>query len=241
MAEVLQAAAPAAPIPPTLPTPAAAPPTARTQATGQGGERPLYTPRINEFGHAEGDTYTYRVLDTWKDTVLGSYTTAIEEVLDDGQLLANGQQTAMDAQGRLKRQRQADGSASQFEPAQELWWSQPQPGERRSVRFVEKYERPGLGRGEIEFKGSSKVGRLRKIETPAGEFEALPIETSGWTYETARAGGLVSNQFSRTVWYAPKLGQPVAIDIEDADRLGKLLRRERVELMHAQQAPRATP
>ena len=40
--------------------------------------------------------------------MLGSYTTAIEEVLDDGQLLANGQQTAMDAQGRLKRQRQAD-------------------------------------------------------------------------------------------------------------------------------------
>jgi len=43
------------------------------------------------------------------------------------------------------------------------------------------------------------------------------------------------------VWYSPQLGHPVAIELEDADHLRRLLRRERVELMHVQQAPRATP
>ena len=167
---------------------------------------------------------------------LGSYTTAIEEVLGDGNLLANGHQMQMDPQGRLKSQRRPDGSVSQFEPAQELWWSNPKVGESRRVKFTENFRRPGGASGEIEFKGSSSVGRLRKIETPAGSFEAMPIETSGWYYETLKNGSLTSGQFSRTVWYSPKLKHPVAIDIEDADRLGKLLKRERVELLHAQQA-----
>ena len=201
-----------------------------------GGESPVFSPRTNNFGSAEGDTFTYQVRDTWKDEILGSYTTAIEEVLGDGNLLANGHQMQMDPQGRLKSQRRPDGSVSQFEPAQELWWSNPKVGESRRVKFTENFRRPGGASGEIEFKGSSSVGRLRKIETPAGSFEAMPIETSGWYYETLKNGSLTSGQFSRTVWYSPKLKHPVAIDIEDADRLGKLLKRERVELLHAQQA-----
>ncbi len=234
-ATALQAAAPAAA---RAAQPPAGPPAldGRTARNANGGESPVFSPRTNNFGYAEGDTFTYQVRDTWKDEILGSYTTAIEEVLGDGNLLANGHQMQMDPQGRLKSQRRPDGSVSQFEPAQELWWSNPKVGESRRVKFTENFRRPGGASGEIEFKGSSSVGRLRKIETPAGSFEAMPIETSGWYYETLKNGSLTSGQFSRTVWYSPKLKHPVAIDIEDADRLGKLLKRERVELLHAQQA-----
>ena len=234
-ATALQAAAPAAA---RAAQPPAGPPAldGRTARNANGGESPVFSPRTNNFGYAEGDTFTYQVRDTWKDEILGSYTTAIEEVLGDGNLLANGHQMQMDPQGRLKSQRRPDGSVSQFEPVQELWWSNPKVGESRRVKFTENFRRPGGASGEIEFKGSSSVGRLRKIETPAGSFEAMPIETSGWYYETLKNGSLTSGQFSRTVWYSPKLKHPVAIDIEDADRLGKLLKRERVELLHAQQA-----
>lgn len=68
----------------------------------------------------------------------------------------------------------------------------------------------------------------------------LPIESSGWYHEKLDGGALVSGQWSRTVWYATQLGHPVAIDIEDTDRAGQLLRRKRGELMHAQTS-RGTP
>jgi hypothetical protein len=211
----------------------------RTQQATNGGERPVFTPRTNPYGYAEGDTYTYRTIDGWTEEVTGTSTTAIEEVLDNGRMLANGQQTELDLQGRLRSQRLPSGALSIFDPCEELWWSNPRRGEIRRVNYKETYTRPDGSRGEIEWKGNSSVGPARRIETPAGEFDALPIETTGWYHDTA-AGRLTSGQFSRTVWYSPKVGHPVAIDIQDADRVGKLLRRERVELTHAQHS-RATP
>ena len=228
---------------PSLPQPAAPGPArtaqgvpldGRTAPNASGGERPVYLPRTNSFGYAEGDTYTYQVTDTWKGEVTGSYTTAIEEVLGDGQLLANGAQVQMDAQGRITMQRSADGSVSTFEPRQDLWWSNPQRGERRELLFKETFQRADAAKGHTEWKGAASVGRPRKIDTPAGPYEVLPIESSGWYYETLDGGAKSSGQWSRTVWYSPKLGHPVAIEIEDADRVGKLLRRTRVELLHAQ-------
>jgi hypothetical protein len=212
----------------------------RTVRNAEGGERPAYTPRINSYGYAEGDTYTYQVMDTWKDEVINRYTTAIEEVLPDGQMLANGQRMMMDAQGRLLKRANPDGSVSKFEPSQDLWWSNPKRGESRDLRFTETIQRANGRSSEIEWKGSTSVGKAQKIDTPAGEFEVLPIESSGWAYEVM-VDGLRSTKWSRTVWYSTKLGHPVAIDIQDADRLGKLLKRERVELLHAQASRAATP
>ena len=211
-------------------------PDGRTQRSPDGGERPVYTPRTNSFGYAEGDTFTYQVIDTWKGEVMGEYTTAIEEVLGNGHLLANGHLVQMDPQGRLTKLVNTDGSVSEFLPSQNLWWSNPQRGESRAVKFMEKVQRGSRASSQTEWKGSTRVGRPRKIETPAGQFEVLPIESSGWWYETLANGTLNSGQWTRTVYYAPKLGHPVAIDVKDADRVGKLLKRERVELMHAQQA-----
>ena len=73
-----------------------------------------------------------------------------------------------------------------------------------------------------------------------GEFEVLPVESSGWWYEKLVNGGYSSGQWSRTAYYAPKLGHPVAIEFENADHLGRLLKRERIDLLHAQTA-RGTP
>jgi hypothetical protein len=102
------------------------------------------------------------------------------------------------------------------------------------VSFTERFTRADGARGTTEWRGSASVGRPRTIETPAGSFEVMPIETSGWATEMLASGQRSTVKFTRTVWYSPKLGQPVAIDIHDADRVGKLLRRERIELMQQQ-------
>lgn len=212
----------------------------RTRRGPEGGERPRYTPRTNPHGYAEGDTFTWRLTDTWKGEVADVYTTAIEQVLADGRLVANGQQVQLDAQGRVTRQVNAEGGVSQFEPAQALWWARPVAGERRVVKYVEKFNRADGVSGQTEWTGSARVGRLRKLQTPAGEFEVLPVESSGWWYERLADGTRSSGQWSRTAYYAPKLGHPVAIEIENADRLGKPMKRERIELLQAQTA-RAQP
>lgn len=206
-----------------------------SQAPGR-GERPVFQARINSFGHAEGDTFSYQLHDMRKDEVLSNFTLSIDEVGADGHLSLNGGQWAMDPQGRLKKQRAEDGTQSTFEPAQETWWARPQPGESRNVAFKETLLRADKTQLVIEWRGTSQVGSLRLLETPAGDFEVLPIKTSGQSQQTAAGGAGTTGQFTRTVYYAPKLGVPVAIEIEDNDASGRPLKRERLELTHAQQS-----
>ena len=208
----------------------------RTAAAPGRGERPVFQARINSFGHAEGDVFTYQITDTRKDELLLTYTLAIEEVRPDGSLLANGGQMQLDAQARPTLQRSADGSQTSFDPAQDLWWSRPQPGESRAVSFVESYVRADKTRGRIVWRGTAQVGTPRLMETPAGDHEVLPIKTTGQGVDTPEGGRPVTLQLVRTVFFAPKLGMPVAIEIEDNDEGGRPLRRERVELTHAQQS-----
>lgn len=228
---------------PVAAAPAAAmprPTDGRTQRLAEGGERPLFVPRRNAYGHAQGDTYTWAAQDLWRERTLGEQVTAIEEVLGDGQLLANGQRLLLDAEGRVRRQQLPDGTVREFEPAEALWWAGAERGQTRRVRFRETLRRGDEVLGRATWEGSAGVGRAQPVHTPAGTFEALPIESSGWTTRTGAGSGTESVAFSRTVWFAPKLGQPVAIDIVERDRSGRLLRHERVELTHAQSA-RHTP
>ena len=136
----------------------------------------------------------------------------------------------------MKSQRQADGPESTFDPAQETLWARPQAGESRVLAYKENYVRADKSRGQIDWRGSSQVGSLRQMETAAGDFDVLPIKSTGQATDTPSTGPVTRLQFTRTVWYAPKLGMPVVIEIEDNDEAGKPLRRERVELTHAQQA-----
>ena len=204
------------------------------QAPGQ-GERPVYQARINSFGHAEGDVLSYQLTDTRKDEVLQTYTLSIDQVTPDGQLSANSGDFKMDPEGRLRAQKSEDGSTVRYEPAQDWWWARPQVGETRSVGHKETYARADNSRGVIDWSGTAQVGSQRQIETQAGDFDVLPIKTTGSGVQTPEGGAPRKLQFTRTVWFAPKLGVPVAIDIEDNDEAGKPVRRERIELTHAQQ------
>jgi SAM-dependent methyltransferase len=215
---------------------AAAAPEPRTPAAAPRAERPAFVGRRNAFGHAEGDTYTFRHSDVTRGAVLGVQVLAIEAVRDDGTLLANGGELLLDAEGRVLRQRLRDGSVSRFEPAEALWWAAAKPGETREVLFVEKIERPGIGSGQAQWSGLAEAGALRRVALPAGEFEVLPVAAQGLVAETLVGQPTTRRRFVRTAWFAPALGHPVAHDIEDIDAEGRTLRRERLELLHAQTA-----
>jgi uncharacterized caspase-like protein len=227
----------------TAPAPAAAasaptrPPTdGRTERAPGQGERPVLTSRTNRFGHAEGDVLSYDRLDVRKDELIESYVINIDRIAEDDGLVATGGRFTLDAEGRLLEERRADGSGTRYAPLEATWWARPVSGESRPLAFSEQYRRPDGSRGLIEWRGSSQVGTARLVELPAGEFEVLPIRSTGTGSDTAEGRPARALRFTSVVYFAPRLGMPVAMDLELDDADGRPLRRERVELTHAQQA-----
>jgi hypothetical protein len=221
-------------------TAASAPPPQATdgrteRAPGQ-GERPVFRTRANSFGHAEGDVLSYERVDTRKDEVLASYVIAIEQIDDAGTLRANGGLWQLDPEGRPVRVKAEDGAETRFEPAEAWWWARPRAGEARTVQFTESYQRADKAQGRIAWRGQAQVGTPRVLEVQAGEFEVLPIRVIGQGTDTPEGKPARQLTFTRVVYFAPKLGVPVAIDIEDNDAGGRPLKRERIELTHAQQS-----
>jgi hypothetical protein len=232
-----EAPAAAASAPAAAASAAASKPTdGRTERAPGQGERPVYQTRANSFGHAEGDVLSYERVDTRKDEVLASYVIAIEKIEDAGTLLANGGLWQLDPEGRPVRVKGEDGAETRFEPAEAWWWARPRSGETRAVQFSERYERADKSRGQISWKGQAQVGNARVLEVQAGEFEVLPIRVTGQGTDTPEGKPARAMTFTRVVYFAPRLGVPVAIDIEDNDAGGRPLKRERIELTHAQQS-----
>jgi len=88
--------------------------------------------------------------------LLLSSVTTIEEARADGVRLSNGGEVQMDTHGRLKLLRFADGSQSQIQPAQELWWARPHDGEDRAVAFPEEYGPADKSSGPIDWRGQAQ-------------------------------------------------------------------------------------
>lgn len=230
------ATTPAPPAAASAASPALKPVDGRTERAPGQGERPVYQTRANSYGHAEGDVLSYERVDTRKDEVLASYVIAIEKIVDGGALQANGGLWQLDPEGRPVGVKSEDGAETRFEPAEAWWWARPRAGEARAVQFVENYLRADKSKGRISWRGQAQVGSARVMEVQAGEFEVLPIRVTGQGTDTPEGKPAVQMLFTRVVYFAPKLGVPVAIDIEDNDAGGRPLKRERIELTHAQQS-----
>ncbi len=208
----------------------------RTERAPGQGERPVYQTRANSYGHAEGDVLSYERVDTRKDEVLASYVIAIDKIEPSGALQANGGLWQLDPEGRPMAVKAEDGAETRFEPAEAWWWARPKAGESRAVQFSERYQRADKAKGLIAWRGQAQVGNPRVMEVQAGEFEVLPIRVTGQGTDTPEGKPARQMLFTRVVYFAPKLGVPVAIDIEDNDAGGRPLKRERIELTHAQQS-----
>lgn len=109
---------------------------------------------------------------------------------------------------------------------------QAQGGESRDVAFNEVFENRD-GRGERRWEGEVEVGKPTRLTTSAGTFDVLPMEGSGWVREWRTPQRTRRDiKWWRTVWYSPELGHPVAIDILERDAGSRMLRKERLELVH---------
>jgi hypothetical protein len=241
------ATAPTAPTAQTAQAAQTAPtaPNARTatppQATGlqppaQSGPPLPRPPRFNAFGFGEGDSFLYQVTDLNTEQAIGSYMQIIEEVLPDGGLRANGDQLQLDPEGRIRSQRHPDGSVSQYEPYQQLWWAKPRPGQEREIRYTEKYQNSDGRQGQIEWTGDAEVGDLETLSTPGGDFVVVAIKSSGYYTDRATQGRGSQGRWRQTVWYSIEMGHPVARTIEQFERSGRVLRKQRIELTNAQRA-----
>jgi hypothetical protein len=106
------------------------------------------------------------------------------------------------------------------------------------VSFKETFQRAGGARGVDLYEGFQQRRQAAQDRNPGRRIRRHAHRDHRLFSGKLANGVQRSGQFTRRVWYSPKLGHPVRIDITDTDRVGKLLVRERVELMHAQ---RRTP
>lgn len=190
---------------------------------------------MNPYGYAAGDSFTYRRVDQWKGESVGLVMQVIDALQTAGELSGReGDDTVtFDAQGRV-RSRSGPGGSATFTPAESFWWSGPKVGESRDIAFDEEFESRD-GRGKRRWEGEVEVGRPTRLTTSAGTFDVLPMEGEGWVREWRMPQRTRRDvQWERTVWYSPELGHPVAIDIVERDAANRLLRKERLELVHLQ-------
>lgn len=195
---------------------------------GNRSEPPPLDPRTCAVDCAEGDTFTDRVPDERKGEGSCEFTVAMEDMLDDGQPLANDVQLALVPEGRTGCIQRNDGSLSDFEPDEPLWWSRPLTGDPRRAVSNGHFRR-------------AEAGQAQHVQTPAGAFDALPIESDGWWAENLAMDGLTQGEWNRTIWYASESGRPVAIEFRDFDALGWQLWRDRVALTRVHDHSSTTP
>lgn len=214
------------------PTATATPATPPTVAPPRPPAVPV-PPPLNPYGYASGDSFTYRRIDQWKGEPVGLVVQVIETLQSSGDLSARegDDHQTLDAQGRV-RSRSGPAGRSAFTPVEEFWWAKPKVGESRDVEFTEVFEHRD-GRGERRWEGEIEVGEPTRIETSAGSFDVLPMEGEGWVREWRMPQRTRHDvKWWRTVWYSPELGHPVAIDILERDAGSRMLRKERLELVH---------
>ncbi|RVT51690.1 caspase family protein [Rubrivivax albus] len=231
-----QTAPPTPPAPPAQPAPppaAATPAPPSTPAPGPRTPAAPAAPVLNPYGYAAGDSFTYRRIDEWKGESVGLVMQVIETLQTAGDLAAREGDDAqtLDPQGRVRSRSGPAGSAT-FTPVEEFWWAKPKAGESRDVAFNEVFENRD-GRGERRWEGEVEVGKPTRLTTSAGTFDVLPMEGSGWVREWRTPQRTRRDiKWWRTVWYSPELGHPVAIDILERDAGSRMLRKERLELVH---------
>lgn len=221
-------AAPPAAVPTSPPAMPPVPPAFPVLPTGS-------PPTTNPYGYAAGDEFTYQRFDEWKGEMVGLVVQLIRRLGPDGELEAreNDADQLLDPQGRTRR-RSGPAGVSVFEPVEQFWWPDAKPGDSRDIEFTETFRTPD-GHGERAWEGEVEVGEPEWLQTPAGRFKVVPMVGDGWYHEINRRTGVRrSVMWERTVWFAPELGHPVAMHILERDANSRRLRKERLELLHAQ-------
>jgi hypothetical protein len=196
----------------------------------------------NLGGYGIGDRWNMQVVDKWKGEVLRNSTKRIEAISDDGRIRFTNADLAAEPYLKL-----TDGLLAASEngfpakPGAALWWSDMKVGESRTVNFSTTRRLsngsvvPTSGSSELNYKGKERV------KVPAGEFDAIKLESNGYSDFVAVSGQNGRLRWQMAIWYVPELRYFAAYEVDT--RFGTQLdNRFRVELTSYQlQRTRVTP
>jgi len=204
------------------------PPSAVSNARVETPSRPD-TNRSNS-GYAIGDRWQMQAVDKWKGEVIRNTTKRVEGVSEDGKVRFANSDPAAEPYWKVM-----DGLLAPSEvghpakPGVSPWWSDMKVGETRNVSFTTTRRLsnaavvPTSGTSEVTYKGKERV------KVPAGEFDAVKLESSGYSDFVAVSGQSARLRWQMVMWYVPELKYFAAIDTEA--RFGTQLdSRTRVEL-----------
>lgn len=229
------AAAPIAPAPQPVATPVAAPPAAAlaaaTPASAIGATPAGASLRQNVHGFERGDRWRFQTVNRFRKEVVDNWAIVIDRVEPNGDLVANGGDVLLDALGRIKRSRNAEGRERNFGDGVPTWFADMKVGDSRDLAWNLVYRNPDGSFGATVFEGRMRVVARETVTVPAGRFEALRIERRG-TYQNRRfsSSERFSGNWRHTVWYVPELRYFVASEYEERNDQNFLLQTERHEL-----------
>lgn len=164
-------------------------------------ERPTYT---------KGDTWTYRVLDAWTDKELRQFQT--EFAAADGDNLVFRSTNLPSTGVNTNRTDLSTNSCRTMQNSTETVCAGPY-----KFPFVlglkTSYDKLPYPNGSGYYQAECSVVAAEKVTVPAGEFDALKMECSG--YWNSVFGSVTNGSFSETIWYAPSVKRYVKIYYEN--------------------------
>ena len=202
-------------LPARVPQTAAATPAA-------GAKKPA--PARNANGFTVGDRWRYQIVDKYKGEVVANWSYKVDRILDNGDLLVNGNTHRMTPNGNFTKYSTAD-----LDGVDTLVPAALRPNYTQAVKFVENGRKGDGSTFQNAFEGELTVKGMEKVKVPAGEFNAWRIErvltVNG---KNLSKPGNWYGRLENTYWYVPDLRIYVAMDY--LYRIGSVPERSRREL-----------
>jgi len=180
---------------------------------------------------AVGDTWSFQVVDLWRNAVQRHYTVRVGKVAPDGDVFTPGG-SHLDRWLRPVRLEDVNGDRRRdFSPHMPRGWEDWHPGRSTPVKFTETLStRSGTLLWRCEQEATVRHVRVEKVRVPAGEFTARRYEVEGTCQRSAPGQANSFSHWKNTVWYVPELRYQVALEIESRTPTGQLDVRTREEL-----------
>jgi uncharacterized caspase-like protein len=185
----------------------------------------------NSAGYTLGDRWRYQTVDKLKKEVTGNWSRFITAFEPDGSIRLNNGVVGWTAHGAILRTRSDTGRVREYSPALKWLPDSLVPGFTEPSKMTITIKNPDGTLAEESRQGTLKVTGLEKVTVPAGEFEALRLEVSGFRAGTNSVSGKPFNlRYKEVFWYVAALRSYVASEFETFNAKGSLEFAERHEL-----------
>ena len=201
----------------------------------EGTDRRPANPRRNAYAFAEGDRYRYRVVDQGTDRQVADMLWRIDRIEADGSLWVNDGEQRLDAQGQLRGGSDVlTGQWVEWEPALPLATvASLAPSDTPMSHGVSTTVSWRDASGQVtkaSLRGQLLGPRLETVQTAAMPLvTARRLEATLDGFAERSSGQRVSVTLGLSWWFAPGIGLPVRMTVEERED-NRLVRRTLVEV-----------